>query len=195
MLRACTVTAIAAAGLAVAACESDSSPTTPDAAPSFRTDKSPAGPGALVTHGSGQFFSTFTAPGAPYFVAIGLTPRAVVEFCAGGDPELAPSKAHFVERQNGGVQTLFKSAGKAPLLLFPAGTEDICDGSPVAEGTGVYTDNSSNVFGGNGRGTSGFRIRGQVTDQAGERLHVLVVVHSHLGPNGFEDIVRKIEVK
>jgi hypothetical protein len=26
----------------------------------------------------GQFFATFTAPGAPYFVAIGISARAVV---------------------------------------------------------------------------------------------------------------------
>jgi hypothetical protein len=74
------------------------------------------------------------------------------------------------------------------------GTEDICSGSPVAEGTGLYTDISSNLFGGQGRGTSGFRIRGEVTDLSGERHHVLVVVQSQLGPNGFEDLVVKIKV-
>ncbi len=118
-----------------------------------------------------------------------------MEFCSGGDPELGGLKTHFVEQPHGGAQTLFKSAGKVPLLLFPAGTEDICDGSPVAEGTGTYTDGSANLFRGIGQGTSGFRIRGQVTDQAGTRLHVLVAVHSQLGPGGFVDIVNKIEVK
>jgi hypothetical protein len=100
----------------------------------------------------------------------------------------------FVERPNGGVHVLFKSDGKAPLLLYQAGTEDICSGTPVAEGTGTYTDLSSNLFGGPGRGTSGFRIRGTVTDLAGERHHVLVVVHSQLGPNGFVELVTKINV-
>jgi len=33
-----------------------------------------------------------------------------------------------------------------------------------------------------------------VIDQAGERHHVLVVVHQHLGPHGFEDLVVKIDV-
>ena len=66
--------------------------------------------------------------------------------------------------------------------------------SPVAEGTGTMTEVSSNLFGGNGRGTSGFRIRGTVTDLASERHHVLVVVHSYLGPNGFVDRVSKINV-
>ena len=98
----------------------------------------------------------------------------------------------FVERPNGGVHLLFKSDRKVPLLLYPAGTEDTCNGSSVAEGTAVFTDVASNLFGGPGRGTSGFRIRGTVTDLAGERHHVLVVVHSQLGPNGFQDLVTKI---
>ena len=68
------------------------------------------------------------------------------------------------------------------------------DGTPVAEGTGIYTDISSNLFGGPGRGTAGFRIRGTVTDLAGERHHVLVVVHSQLGPGGLQDLVTKINV-
>jgi hypothetical protein len=100
----------------------------------------------------------------------------------------------FVERPNGGVHVRFKSDGKVPLLLYPAGTESICDGTPVAEGTGIYTEISSNLFGGPGRGTVGFRIRGTVTDLAGERHHVLVVVHSQLGPDGLQDLVTKINV-
>jgi hypothetical protein len=44
------------------------------------------------------------------------------------------------------------------------------------------------------RGTSGFRLRGTVTDLAGERHHVLVVVQSQAGPTGFEDRVVKISV-
>jgi hypothetical protein len=196
MFRASTVATIMAAGLAVAACSTDHAPTAPEtgSAPSFRTEQSPPGPGAQVSHSDGGFFSTFKAPGAPYFVAIGLTASAAVETCRGGDPELGALRSLFVERSNGGVHLLFKSDGKVPLLLYPAGTEDICSGSPVAEGTGTFTDVSSNLFGGPGRGTSGFRIRGTVTDLAGERHHVLVVVHSQLGPNGFVDLVKKINV-
>jgi hypothetical protein len=195
MFRACTVAAIMAAGLAVAACSTDHAPTAPEtgSAPSFRTEHSPAGPGALVSRGNGGFFATFSAPGAPYFVAIGLTASAAVETCRGGDPELGALRSMFVEKPNGDVHLLFESDHKVPLLLYPAGTEDIC-GSPVAEGTGTMTEVSSNVFGGNGRGTSGFRIRGTVTDLGGERHHVLVVVHSYLGPNGFVDRVSKINV-
>jgi hypothetical protein len=33
-----------------------------------------------------------------------------------------------------------------------------------------------------------------VTDLAGERHHVLVVVHSQLGPDGLQDLVKKINV-
>ena len=196
MFRACTVAAIMAAGLAVAACSTDHAPTAPEtgSAPSFRTEHSPAGPGALVSRGNGGFFATFSAPGAPYFVAIGLTESAAVETCRGGDPELGALRSLFVERSNDGVHVLFKSDGKVPLLLYPAGTEDICSGSPVARGTGTFTDLSSNLFGGPGRGTSGYRIRGTVTDLAGERHHVLVVVHSQLGPDGLQDRVTKINV-
>jgi hypothetical protein len=40
----------------------------------------------------------------------------------------------------------------------------------------AYTDNSSNVLGsGHGLSMSGFRIRGEVTDLAGDRPHVLKV--------------------
>jgi hypothetical protein len=195
MFRARTVATILAGGLAVAACGTDSSPTAPESAstPSYRTENSPPGPGAQITPIEGGFFSTFTAPDAPYFVAIGLTQSAAEEFCSGGDPELGTATGHFKEKPNGDIQFMFKSSHKVPLLLFPAGTESICDGSPVAEGTGVYTENSSNFFAG-GRGTSGFRIRGEVTDLAGEVLHVLVVVHSQLTSEGFVDIVEKIEV-
>ena len=118
-----------------------------------------------------------------------------MDFCSGGDPELGALKDLFVEMPNGNVHAVFKSDGKVPLLLFPAGTEDICHGSPVAEGTGLYTDISSNLFGGHGRGNVGVRIRGQVRDLAGTRHHVLVVAQQHLGPNGFEDLVLKVEVK
>jgi hypothetical protein len=152
----------------------------------------PRRPGTLVSRGEGGFFSTFKPPGA--FVAIALTARAAEETCRGGDPELGALRSMFVEKPNGDVHLLFKSDHKVPLLLYPAGTEDICSGSPVAEGTGTMTEVSSNVFGGSGRGTSGFRFRETVTDLAGERHHVLVVVHSQLGPNGFVDLVRKINV-
>jgi len=118
----------------------------------------------------------------------------VADFCSGGDPELGGLKDLFVQAPNGNAHLVFKSDGKVPLLLFPAGTEDICSGSPVAEGTGLYIDISSNLFGGPGRGTAGFRIRGQVTDLAGERHHVIVVVQSQLGPTGFTDLVVKIKV-
>ena len=66
MFRACTVVTIMAAGLAMAACSSDSAPTAPkDPPPTFRTEKSPAGGGAQVSHAQGQFFATFTAPVRP----------------------------------------------------------------------------------------------------------------------------------
>jgi hypothetical protein len=56
-----------------------------------------------------------------------------------------------------------------------------------------YTEISSNLFRGPGRWTAGFRIRGTVTDLAGERHHVLVV-HSQLGPDALQDLVTKINV-
>jgi hypothetical protein len=196
MFRLCTVATLVAAGLTIAACGSDSV-TTPDpgSTPSFRTQNSPPGPGAQVSRGSGGFFATVNEPGAPYFVLIGASAAAVADFCRGGDPEFGNLNSMFVEAPNGNVHAVFKTTGKVPLLLYRAGTEDLCDGSPVAEGSGLYTDISSNLFGGHGRGTSGFRIRGQVTDKAGQRHHVLVVVQSHLGRNGFEDVVRKVQVK
>jgi len=197
MFRACTVATIMAAGLAVAACSTDHAPTAPEtgSVPSFRTEHSPPGPGTRISHGSGGFFSTISSPGAPYFIAIGLTGSGARQICSGGEePEFGADRSLFVERPNGGVHLLFKSDGKVPLLLYPAGTQDICSGSPVAEGTGTFTDIASNLFGGPGRGTSGTRIRGTVTDLAGERHHVLVVLQTFLGPNGFVDRVRKITV-
>jgi hypothetical protein len=71
MFRACTVATIMAVGLAVAACSTDHGPTASEtgSAPFFRTEHSPPGPGAQVSHSDGGFFATFTAPGAPYFAA------------------------------------------------------------------------------------------------------------------------------
>jgi hypothetical protein len=196
MLRASTVATFMVAGLAVAACGTDSSSATlePGTGPSFRSEHSPPGPGAQVSHGRGGFFVTFKQPGAPYFIAVGVTPEEAADFCSGGDPDFAPSRDLFVEGPNGNIHGVFKSDGKVPLSLYPPDTEDICSGTPVAQGSGIYTDNGSNIFGGNGRGNTGFRIRGQVTDLAGDRHHVLVVVRQHLGPNGFEDLVVKVSV-
>jgi hypothetical protein len=196
MFRTRAVAHILAAGLATAACGSDSQPTAPDTTPtpSLRTEHNPTGPGAVVFHGHGQFFATVNEPGAPYFIAIGVSPAGAREFCRGGDPDFGASKDLFVEGPNG-IHAVFKSDGKVPLLLYRPGTEDICDGSAIAVGTGLFTDNSSNLFGGHGRGVASGRIRGTVTTLAGQRLHVLVVMHSQLGPNGFEDLVLKIQVK
>ena len=196
MYRTRTVATIVAAGLAIAACGSDDAPTAPEPGPtpSLRTEHNADGPGAVVFHGRGQFFATVNEPGAPYFIAIGVSAAGAREFCRGGDPDFGASKDLFAEGPNG-IHAVFKSDGKVPLLLYRPGTEDICDGSPVAVGTGIFTDNSSNLIGGHGRGVASSRIRGTVTTPAGKRLHVLVVMHSQLGPNGFEDLVLKIQVK
>jgi len=193
MFRACTLATIVAAALAAAACGTDRAPTGPEARPSFRSQKHPSGPGAQVFHDHGQFFATFRQPGSP-FILIGASASAVRVFCRGGDPDFAPFKELFVEGPNG-IHSTFKSDGKVPLLVYRPGTEDLCDGSPIAQGTGLYTDNTSNLVGGHGRGNASSRVRGQVTNLAGERQHVLVSFHEQLGPTGFEDVVVKISVK
>jgi len=93
MFRARSIATLMAAALGVAACGTDSSPTAPhDPGLAFRSEKSPAGGGAQVSHGDGQFFATFKEPGAPYFVAIGVSRSAAAEFCRGGDPDFGASK-------------------------------------------------------------------------------------------------------
>ncbi len=147
----------------------------------------------MVFRSSGGFFTTF--PGTEYLVEIGLSASAVVEFCTGNpDFEDGVALTHFVERPHGGVQELFKSGGKVPLLLFPADAPDICSAAPVAEGTGLYTENAANFLGGRGLPRFGFRIRGHVTDQAGERHHVVVIVQTQLRSNGFLDVVERVNV-
>ncbi len=193
MLRAPTLATIVAAGLA-AACGTDSSPVAPDSgsAPSLRTENSPPGPGAIVFRGSGQFFATWRGDG--FLVEIGASARNVAQFCTSPDFESGELLEHFVERPNGGESSWFKSGGKVPLLLFPDSAEDICSAAPVAQGTGLYTDNGSNFLGGKGRANGSFRIRGQVTDRSGKLHHVLVVVHSQIRQDGFHFIVDKVKV-
>jgi hypothetical protein len=194
MFRAPTIAIIAAIGLTVAACGTDSSPVAPEtgSAPSLRTDRSPLGPGAMVFRGSGQFFSTWRGDG--FLVEIGASARNVAQFCSGPDFESGVLLDHFVERPNGGESALFRSGGKVALLLFPGSAEDICSAAPVAQGTGLYTENGSNFLGGNGQPNGGFRFRGQVTDRSGQRHHVLVIVRSHLRSDGFHFIVDKVKV-
>jgi len=196
MFRTSTMATIVACGLTAAACGTDSSPTAPEsaAAPSLRTANSPPGPGAMVFRGKGGFFSTWRGDG--FLVEIGATAKGVTQFCSGAeDFEEGESLDHFVERPNGGESSLFKSDGKVGLLLFPASAEDICSAPPVAQGTGLWTDQASNFLGGPGRANGGFRFRGQVTDQSGQRHHVLVVVHSQIRRDGFHFIVDKVKVK
>src|SRR6185295_17626688 len=101
---------------------------------------------------------------------IGAGARGIVPFCSGAeDFEEGVSLDHFVERPNGGESSLFKSDGKVGLLLFPASAEDICSAPPVAQGTGIWTDQASNFLGGPGRANGSFRFRGQVTDRSGQR--------------------------
>ncbi|MDF1501402.1 hypothetical protein [Roseisolibacter sp. H3M3-2] len=179
----------------LAACASDL-PTAlaPGAAPSRRTEHAPAGPGAQISRGGGQFVVSVRVPDAPYFVVIGASASAARDFCSGGDPEFGPSRDLFAEGPNG-IHAVFRSDGKVPLLLYPAGTEDLCSGTPVAEGTGLYTEVSSNIVGGHGRGTDGFRVRGQVTEAGGAVRHVLVVVQRQLRPDGLATLVAKVEVR
>jgi len=192
MFRASMLATIAATGLA--ACGTDSSPVAPDSgpAPSLRTENSPPGPGAMVFRGGGQFFATWRGDG--FLVEIGASARNVAQFCTSPDFESGELLDHFVERPNGGESSWFKSGGKVPMLLFPDSAEDICSAAPVAQGTGLYTDNGSNFLGGKGRANGSFRIRGQVTDQSGKRQHVLVVVHSQIRQDGFHFIVDKVKV-
>ena len=98
-------------------------------------------------------------------------------------------------RPDGSFKELFKGK-KVGLLLFPGGTEDICSADPVAAGTGNYTltDNDLIV---SGRRTNsfGFRIRGNVTDEGGEKHHVLVVVKLLFNGNfGLKENVQSVKV-
>ena len=195
MFRPYVVATIAACGLTAAGCGTDSSPVAPESgsAPSLRTQNNQPGPGAMVFRGNGGFFSTWRGDG--FLVEIGATARGVVQFCRGDeDFEAGVSIDHFVERPNGGESSLFKSDGKVGLLLFPESAEDICSAAPVAQGTGLWTDQGSNFLGGPGRANGGFRFRGQVIDRSGQRHHVLVVVHSQIRRDGFHFIVDKVKV-
>lgn len=195
MFRASTMATIVACGLTAAACGTDSSPTAPESASarSLRTQNSPPGPGAMVFHSKGGFFSTWRGDG--FLVEIGATARGVRQFCSGAeDFEDGESLDHFVERPNGGESSVFKSDGKVGLLLFPESAEDICSAAPVAQGTGLWTDQASNFLGGPGRANGSFRFRGQVFDRSGQRHHVLVVVHAQVRRDGFHFIVDKVKV-
>jgi hypothetical protein len=195
MFRPYILATIVACGLSAAACGTDSSPTAPESAsaPSLRTVNNTPGPGATVFRGPAGFFSTWRGDG--FLVEIGASAKGVAEFCSGAeDFEDGVALEHFVERPNGGESSLFKSDGKVALLLFPESAEDICSAPPVAQGTGLYTDNGSNFLGGKGRANSSTRFRGQVTDKSGRRHHVLVLIHAQLRRDGFHFIVDKVKV-
>src|SRR5262245_5529089 len=195
MFRASTLATIVACGLTAAACGTDSSPTAPESgpAPSLRTENNKPGPGAMVFRGPAGFFSTWRGDG--FLVEIGASAKGIAQFCSGSqDFEEGVALDHFVERPNGGMSGVFKSDGKVALLLFPESAEDICSAPPVAQGTGLYTDNGSNFIGGPGRANSTTRFRGQVTDANGQRHHVLVVIHAQIRRDGFHFIVDKVKV-
>jgi hypothetical protein len=194
MFRASTVATILAGGLAMAACGTDSSPAAPETgpAPSLRTEHSPEGPGARVFQSSGAFFTT--VPGTNYLVEIGIGAGTVASFCSGGDSDEGVALTQFLEQPNGRLHSLFRSDGQVPLLLFPAGIESICEAAPVAEGTGLYLETANGNFGAPGLLQFGFRITGFVTDQAGERHHVVVVVRKQFRGDEFQTVVEKVDV-
>ena len=149
MFRPYVVATIAACGLTAAGCGTDSSPVAPSPARrplSVPRTTSPArgrwsfgGRAGSSVPGAGTVSSWRSAPphAASFNSAVGTRTS-----------KHGVSIDHFVERPNGGESSLFKSDGKVGLLLFPESAEDICSAAPVAQGTGLWTDQGSNFLGG-----------------------------------------------
>lgn len=141
-----------------------------------------------------MIFLTFRAPDRSAFVAVGLTPQTAAEFCAGGNPLFGESLEGFLVRPVGSFKKLEKSDGKVGLVVYPGDAADIC-GTPIASGSGTFTSTDNALLADRRNDSFGLRIRGQVTNGAGAKQHVLVVFHavSNQGA-GFDQKVVKVSV-
>jgi len=162
--------------------------------PSLKTEDNSGPPGAEVLHLATDIFVTFRAPDRSALVAIGLTPEAAAEFCAGGNLEPGEGIEDFLVRPDGSFKKLTKSGHKVGLLVFPGDAENVC-ATPIASGSGVFTETDNALLGDRRNDSFGLRIRGQVTNLAGLKQHVLVVYKAVFNQGtGFKENVVKVAV-
>ena len=146
--------------------------------PSFRTEHSPEGFGALVIHAEqGAFFSG----GDGLTMLIGWTFEELQRFCATQDVTIGSLKELFVFRPDGSLKYGLRGA-RIPLLVWQAEGLDLCEGFvnlPHLTGTGNFfaSDNDFNVSLNRTESTVG-AVHGQVTSEDGQRFRFTQKFHA-----------------
>ncbi len=193
MFRSLTLMIVLVCGALGLACNND--PTEPSTGPTLRTANNPNGPGAFVVRFETTIGFLFVDPESDLTVIAGLTLDQLAALCAGGDVTFEPATEQLVFRPDGSIHQLFK-AKKATLLLFDVAFVDFCAVAPFAVGRGNFTgtDNDLTVSG-NRTNSFGFRLRGRVAENSGERHHLLAKFHALITRSGaFREITSRIKL-
>ena len=156
--------------------------------PSFRTDQSPAGPGARVFRFNDLFFWVIVDTERGLTTVLGATPEEHLAACQSG---LIPEEASFkdVVRPGGVVKRQVKGA-EMGVTIWAAASFDICGelmAVPfLAGGTARVRYEDNDAFGSQTRGNAfGVRAHGAVTTLAtGEELRLLAKYQAVLFQNG-----------
>jgi hypothetical protein len=145
--------------------------------PSFRTEHSPEGFGAVVIHAEQ---GAFLSGGDGLVMLIGWTLDELQEFCATGDITIGSLRELFVFRPDGSLKYGLRGA-RIPLLVWQTDNFDICVlvDVPHLTGTGNFfaSDNDFNVSGNRTESTVG-AVHGQVTSEDGQRFRFTQKFHA-----------------
>jgi hypothetical protein len=151
--------------------------------PSFRTERNPEGPGALVLRSQFGAVLTLSDPDPGLTALIGWTSAELEQFCAGGEfpnrlTEFDVIRPHSTEELTD--LHLRWHGTRVPLLVWETTIPFIDPGAelcgtllllPRLTGTGNVTHTDNDLFTTGRRGNAGHEtIQGQVTSESGERF-------------------------
>jgi hypothetical protein len=195
MFRSLTLMIVLVCGALGLACNNDPTSTQPPAGPTYRTANNPNGPGACVIRFETTLGLLFVDPASNRTVIAGLSLDQLAALCAGGNFTFEPATEKRVFRPDGSIHQLFK-AKNVTLLLYDVASVDFCAVAPFAVGRGNFTgtDNDLTVSG-NRTNSFGFRLRGRVAEDSGERHHMLAKFHALITRSGvFREITSQIKL-
>lgn len=177
------------------ACNDDPTSPQPSAEPTFRTANNPNGPGAFVIRFETTIGVEFVDPESDLTVIAGATLDQLAALCVGGDFTFEPATEQLVFRPDGSIHQLLK-AKNVTLLLFDVAFVDFCAVAPFAVGRGNFTGTDNDLTVSRNRTNSfGFRLRGWVAEDSGERHRVLAKFHALITRSGaFREITSQIKL-